>query len=223
MEKFLGENIFQNSNINKSALWFEAEPISPRKGESGNTEGNTKLDLAFGGINKRDGKVGGIEFDPNNDFSWVCFVEAKFLSDCSTNVSYDPFRNQLARIIENLVTFQNTEDNSKYPNPTYFTLLTPRVFKERPFSKLYGYKFFEYHDRQRLQHEFDLCTLNKRNEDRWEYPEGIENRLSILKLNWVTFEEILEAELGLSHLNLIKIDDSTNSQLHKKINPYIIY
>jgi hypothetical protein len=38
--------------------------------------------------------------------SWVCFVAAKCLSDSSGDVTDDPLRNQLTRVIENALMFQ---------------------------------------------------------------------------------------------------------------------
>ncbi|GAH87108.1 unnamed protein product, partial [marine sediment metagenome] len=130
LQKFTKEDVAPDNDLN---LWFESQPIPPRQGISGNTEGNTKLDLAFGDIRKRGDTKAGIEFGKKNN--WVCFVEAKLYSDCSTSVSYDPFRNQITRVIENLITFQSDHE---YPDRTFFCLLTPRIFKQRPFSKLYG-------------------------------------------------------------------------------------
>ena len=41
----------ENSNTdNIEDLWFESEPISPRKGKRNKSEGNSKIDLAIGGI-----------------------------------------------------------------------------------------------------------------------------------------------------------------------------
>jgi hypothetical protein len=210
LEKLLGENIF--ISVNDIQLWTEAQPLPPRF-----KEGNTKLDLSFGGITEREDTGNGIEYDPS--INWVCFVEAKLFADCSTDVSHDPYRNQLARIIENLVTFQKRDHkHTLVPKHAYFTLLTPRNFKERPFTKLYGYKYFEYHDRQRLQHEFYLSELDKRNEERWKYPDDIGKRLSALKLNWVSFEDILEHELQIKDMDVTKIGEGQMSPI---INNYI--
>jgi hypothetical protein len=74
---------------------FEAQPISPREGKGKYSEGNTKLDLAFGNIIPRRSTSGRIAYGPHEKDSWVCFVETKLLSDCSIAVSYDPLRNQL--------------------------------------------------------------------------------------------------------------------------------
>ena len=73
-------------------IWYEAEPLSPRKGKFGNSEDNTKLDLAFGNIRLRENTQSGIEYAPEKKGSWVCFVESKYFSDCSTAISHDPLR-----------------------------------------------------------------------------------------------------------------------------------
>ena len=176
-------------------IWFEAQPISPRRGaRKGESEGNTKIDLAFGDIALRDKTECGIKYNSSND--WVCFVEAKLFSDCSPDTAHDPFRNQLSRVIENLVTFQ---DNGAYPANTYFTLLTPRIFKEKPFSKLYGYKFFEFMDRDNLSRDFEVCAIAERDDSTFQYPdkETLMNRLKSLKLNWITYEEVFKLTLGI--------------------------
>ncbi len=217
LEKFLGGNSIKEPCVKEMEIWYEAQPISPRKGVSGNSEGNTCLDMSFGAIKKREETDGGIEFSPKKGCTWACFIEAKVLSDCSTDVSYDPFRNQITRVIENLVTFQNAKEKSSYPNPCYFTLLTPRAFKERPYSKLYGYKYFEYHDWQRIEQDFELCCIDKRKESRWEYPKYISKRLSTLKLNWVTYEEIIEQELGITNFDLLEFIKVKNRKEQKEI------
>jgi len=205
LKKFLNEDVTINNDIE---IWFEAEPLSPRKEKAKNSEGNSKIDVAFGGIKKRGSTESGIEFSSQND--WVCFVEAKLFSDCSAGTEYDPFRNQLARIIENLICFQDSKGN--FPERIYFTLLTPRIFKERPFYKLYGFKYFEYQDRNNLKKEFELSKIIPRsNQKNWQYPSDTMKRLKALKLNWVTYEEIFEEIFGGNIDLLSEITDSQQS------------
>jgi hypothetical protein len=173
-------------------VWFEAQPLPPRKGYQGYSEGNTKLDLAFGHILPRGKTAAGIKYGPHEPGSWVCFVEAKCLSDCSTTVSYDPLRNQLARVIENLLCFQ---DNGKFPERIFFTLLTPRIFKENPNSRLYGYKMQEYEDKEKILEDIERCSIEKRDGGGFVYPD-MRQRLAQLRLNWVSYEDLLEPEYG---------------------------
>lgn len=175
-------------------IWFESQPISPRKGKEGLSEGNTKLDLAFGHIVQRGSTSGGIAYGPHEAGSWVCFVEAKCLSDCSTAVSYDPLRNQLARVIENLLCFQT---DGKFPERLFFTLLTPRFFRQNWNARLYGYKMREYEDREKILADINQCKIE------WRQGYGpdhvdLRKRLAALRLNWVSYEELLEPEFGTS-------------------------
>lgn len=186
-------------------IWFESEPIPPRKGSSGNAEGNTKIDLAFGAIRIRKNTQSGIEYNydcARGERNWVCFVEAKLFSDCSTKVSYDPLKNQIARVIENLVCFQG---NGNFPEKLFFTLLTPRLFKSNPKSRLYGYKMNDYEDNRNVIEDINLSRIEKRIEERnlmnWSYPD-LTDRLKTLKIKWITYEEIFEKEYSISELDL---------------------
>ena len=184
----------QKNTNSSSRIWYEAEPLSPRKGE-----GNTKLDLALGYIKSRGKTQLGIEFDYTKEGnSWVCFVEGKYSSDCSTTVRYDPLRNQLARVIENLIVF---EGNGHYPENLIFTLLTPRVFRTNPHSRLYGYKMDEYRNSDSVLRDIEQSCLEKRYDLR-DSEEFLQERLTRLKLNWVCYEDILEREFGFRFLDL---------------------
>jgi len=83
------------------------------------------------------------------------FIEAKVLSDISYDVSYDVFRNQIARNIDVMLTdykehykkysFKDNDVRLKMEsNKSLFILLTPRIFKENPHSRFYGYKMESY-------------------------------------------------------------------------------
>lgn len=97
-------------------IWFEAMPLSPRAGKSGNSEKDTHVDLAFGNIKKRGDTGAGIEFYQNKKDSWVCFVEAKLDGDVSAGTKHDDKRNQIIRIIDNLICFQK---NGKFPQKLF--------------------------------------------------------------------------------------------------------
>lgn len=189
IEKLCGEPLHLDRHLD---IWFEGEPIPPRRGRQGNSEGNTKLDLAFGHIMRREPTANGITYDPQQEGFWVCFVEAKCLSDCSTTVSYDPLRNQLARVIENLLCFQA---EGKFPERIFFTLLTPRIFLKSPNARLYGYKMREYEDHEKILADIEQCRIPRREDSGYSYPD-LRGRLKALRINWVSYEELLEPEMG---------------------------
>ena len=190
-------------NINNSRIVLEGQPIPPRGGTKGDSESNTKLDLSLGNIKRRQNTDLGIEFDQSDD-SWVCFVEAKYYSDISTKTEKDPFRNQMARVIENLATFQS---NNAFPEHIYFTLLVPRVFLNHFNSRLYGYKFKEYsNDVSKLIQDIQLARVPRRNEKDWKYPQDIEFRLRKLKFNLCSYEDLLSSFFKIDHLDITNKD-----------------
>jgi hypothetical protein len=170
----------------------EAEPIGTRVGSR---EGNTVLDIAFGHIGVRTQSstradsqkrnlLAGISYTPHSDDAWVCFVEAKYLSDARCKVTHDPCRNQLTRVIENLLCFGS---DVGYPSRLHFALLTPAVFKRAPQSRLYGYKMTDYVDRGAIAADIQLCEFGWRGR-----AEVVTERLNRLRpVQWVTFEEVL--------------------------------
>jgi len=78
----------------------------------------------------------------------LIFIEAKYLSDISTDVSYDPWRDQIARTID-VGTYhaQLAEPKREF----FFVLLTPQwdnEYEER--SRLYWYKMQDYRENPQL-------------------------------------------------------------------------
>lgn len=207
LKKFVGDSI----NIpDELKICFEAQPLPPREEES-----NTQLDLALGAIKRRGNTDSGIEFDRDQNYSWVCFVEGKLYADCSTQVTNDPLRNQLVRIIENLLCFQGKGD---FPDNLVFTLLTPRFFKENDHAKLYGYKMKEYKDKEKILRDIRASRNDKRKRGEWEYPV-LEDRLNRFELRWVTYEEILEDEFGFDELDLTNLEKEQIKLVLEKYGP----
>jgi hypothetical protein len=166
-------------------LWFEFLPASPRVGE-----GETHLDLALGHVGKRGTTISGLEFaPPPAGPSWVAMVEAKLGCDISCEVDYDPFRNQLLRVIENAAVLSNGARH--FPGVAHVVLLTPRVFKDRPRTRLYGCKFEEYCPNGRLDADAIEADLGQLRLQQATYREPIADRLRGLRLHWVTFEEVI--------------------------------
>lgn len=190
IKKFVGDSIEIPDELE---IWCEAQPLPPREKES-----NTQLDMAFGAIKRRVNTDSGIEFDREQKDAWVCFVEGKLYADCSTQVTNDPLRNQLIRIIENLLCFQGKGD---FPEKLFFTLLTPRFFKENDQAKLYGYKMREYKEKENILRDIRASRNEKRERSEWRYPD-LSDRLDRLELRWVTYEEILEEEFRFDELDL---------------------
>lgn len=183
-------------------VWFEAEPLSVRKDCAGNTEGNISVDLAFGNIRRRDKTKVGIEYDYTESGSWVCFVEAKLFTDCRSYITCDFLKNQLVHIIENLLCFQS---NDNFPEKLFFTILTPRFFKDNPESRFYGYKIKEYECTDKIINDIRRSKIPERHQRNWNYPDNLEERVKLLKINWITFEEILENEYKIKNLVLTNL------------------
>lgn len=172
-------------------LGVELLPLTPRK-----SEGNTHLDMALGAIATRDGTQAGIQYK-RSESSMVCFVEAKMLSDISTRVEHSPIRDQMTRVMENLLCFQTHDGGqSHYPEHLVFTLLTPRLFLENPHTRFYGFLFEEYVDdlaghQQKLRTAIEKYALETASRRDWNYPT-IAERLPKLSMRWVCYEDLLK-------------------------------
>jgi hypothetical protein len=166
-----------------NALWFEFLPRSPR-----HNEGETNLDLAIGHLRCREGTRSGIEFDPAVEGkTWVGFVEVKLRSDLATHVKYDPFRNQLLRVVENAVTLRHAD---AMPRRVHVILVSPSVFKHHVGSRFYGYKFDEYDNhREKILKDLGLLQLHP------AHNIDLAPRVSpdVLSFHWITLETIIRA------------------------------
>jgi hypothetical protein len=181
-------------------VWLESQPLSPRKGHNGNTEGNSVLDLAFGAIRQRGKTHSGIEFDPGAQTSWVCFVEAKIHADISASVRYDPNKNQIARVIENLLCFQTV---GHFPDRLFFALITPRAAQQsHGGNKLYHQIMAKYRNSEKVLRDINCSPFPRRNQPDWHYPESLSERLKRLSIKWITFEDIFEQEFGIRGLDI---------------------
>jgi hypothetical protein len=83
----------------------------------------------------------------NSQNGFAVVFEAKVLSDISVEITYDLMRNQLARNIDVMLEKNDSLNyplNKRIPERTLFLLVTPRLFRDDPTSRLYGYKFMEY-------------------------------------------------------------------------------
>lgn len=181
----------------ENRIWFEFLPLPPRQGE-----GKTSIDLALGTISQRNQTKGGIQLDVFGH-PWVCFCEMKYKSDISIGTTHDVQRNQLLRVIENALCFQNAGNCA---DRVFVTLVTPEVFRyPKVKSRLYQYIYEEYkNDHNRIIHDLEKCSLELRKQKNWWYPADIIRRAESLCLNWITYEELFN---GLPYLK-----DASNSR-----------
>jgi len=120
-----------------------------------------------------------------NGFAWL--IEAKVLSDVSYLISFDNFRNQIARNID--VMLDNTSLpgsglESRDPGKSLFSLLTPMSFKQYPSSRLYGWLMQEY----RNNPDALKRDLPHRNGTDWA---ALQQRIG-----WLTFEDFEKVRPG---------------------------
>jgi len=121
----------------------------------------------------------------NTENGFSIMIEAKVLSDISYGVKYNCQRNQIIRNIDIMrEEYSNLHDdlNKKDPNKTLFMLLTPRIFKEEPHHRLYGFKYEEYKkDISSIQRDLPHRNLSSK------------DLLDISKrIGWVTWEDFKE-------------------------------
>jgi hypothetical protein len=120
-----------------------------------------------------------------NGFAWL--IEAKVLSDISYSISFDNFRNQIARNID--VMIENTSSTGcglekRNPERSLFGLLTPSQFKASPHSRLYGWLISDYMSNPQALGR-DLS-----------HREGIEWSTVSRRIGWLTFEDFEKARPG---------------------------
>lgn len=116
-----------------------------------------------------------------NGFAWL--IEAKVLSDVSYSISFDNYRNQIARNIDVILektVLPGSVLEQRDPEKSLFSLLTPRGFQQYPSSRLYGWLMQDYRNRpSSLQRD-----LPHRDQVNWS---ALQQRIG-----WVTFEDFKE-------------------------------
>lgn len=125
------------------------------------------------------------------------FIEAKYNSDISFDIKYNPARDQIARNIDAAIEYQSEKVKDKNIDDFYFLLLTPKIFRTDKFggnrktsiemfhpnkSRLYCYKMDEYKDfrnlRLALPHRVEIS------ENKWKHISG--------NIGWLTFEDMIK-------------------------------
>ena len=134
-------------------LFFEAKLPSPSSYKEWLLRNLTERQFIPYVLDSADGKVnleGATNVDAlllNSRNGFAIIIEAKVVSDISYEITYDTMRNQIARNIDVML-----EENKglcypldkRAPEKTLFLLITPKLFKDNPSSRLYGYTFKEY-------------------------------------------------------------------------------
>lgn len=141
-------------------------------------------------------QVDALILNPDNGFSVL--IEAKVLSDISIGVTYDVVRNQIARNIDVML-----EKNERLCNPlkkrdpykSLFLLLTPKLFKDNPTSRLYGYKIREYQDKNKGENALKKDLPHRKEEDLQDIPS---------RIGWLTWEDFKEVNKKCSPWSLEK-------------------
>ena len=129
----------------------------------------------------------------------LIFIEAKYLSDISTSVTYDPWRDQIARTID-VGTYQAQLAEPK--REFFFVLLTPRwdnEYEER--SRLYWYRMRDYREhpellRAKLPHR--APTINPD----CEYP--IDFEVMARRIGWAYWADVIslaDREVKAGHVH----------------------
>lgn len=148
-------------------------------------EGNTQIDLKITGkVNNRD---------------IILFVEAKYLSDISYQIKYNPVRNQIIRIIDTGIDYIISKNQAF--NNFYFFLLTPKIFRSKSFgggkesrlnvfdpgtSRLYNYKMDEYRDYRNIKEQ--LPHRKNISDQDWQTIAD--------HIGWITYEDFIERAIS---------------------------
>ena len=186
VEKLCGRSETLPTN---SKIWLETYLYPTRIRQEEKDFWKSRADLSVGHIELATGRKSQIR----SSGSWVCIAESKWFDDIHQNPKF-PEISQLSQLIDHALLIHGKKGN--FPERVYVTLITPQYFKDRlgRFSERnYWNKYQDYKkDIKLLEKDLALCPLSFLKHDL----ETLINRISVLNLNWVTFEELL----GLSNL-----------------------
>ena len=190
-------------------LYFEVDLPSPptyKKNlcslyEKGNIQEHQIIPFILASAHGKETLEGSTQVDalivnPTNGFSVL--IESKVLSDVSIAVTYDVVRNQIVRNIDVML-----EKNGKLcdtlkkrdPNKSLFLLLTPKLFKDNPTSRLYGYKIREYQDKNKGVDALKRDLPHRAKEELRNIPS---------RIGWLTWEDFKEVNKKCSPWSLEK-------------------
>jgi len=141
-------------------------------------------------------QVDALILNPDNGFNVL--IEAKVLSDISIGITYDVVRNQIARNID--VILESNERlcdplNKREPDKSLFLLVTPKLFKDNPTSRLYGYKIREYKDKNTGEDALLKDLPHRKERELQDIPS---------RIGWLTWENFKEVNKKCSPWSLEK-------------------
>ena len=168
-----------------SVIWLEAHFDKPREYKDKHPNyGEVIADLSIGFLEK----VPNFEARIKSNGDWICIAEAKWGSDDRLKENK---RNQLAKLIESSLLLES--NLSKLPEKVYVTLITPKYMTLRhSHFKVKYFDLFKKYQNNYKNIEYDLeCEFKFKKYNQSFLEERIRNNL---KLNWVTYEELLEIE-----------------------------
>lgn len=165
-------------------IWLEAYLDPTRNWKEEIISWRSRADLAIGCLEMVQGKDAQIR--ANGD--WICIAESKWFDDIHKNSKFSEIY-QFSQLIEHALLLHDQKGN--FPDRVYVTLITPKYFKNQigKFSRrIYWDKFQSYKsDRKNLEKDLNLCPLSFLKYD----ISTLIDRIDSLKINWVTFEELL--------------------------------
>ena len=103
----------------------------------------------------------------------LIFFEIKFTSDISYDTTFNPSRNQLARLVD--VGLELNEHNGK---EVLVILATPRRFFQKK-SRLYYYKIKEYTDPEKIKEDIEWRSLSTIKDN-------------VLAVRWIALEDLID-------------------------------
>jgi len=209
MEVYLPENLKYREYVQKTI--FKDGPYHLYRDRKQKLEEKLEREKAsFEGNTNLDGLISG----KSDDRDIHLFIEAKFLSDISKDITYVPVRNQIARNIDcaiDLMTDGGKELDGL--NDFWFLLLTPGIFRTEKYggpvlspirafvperSRLFCYKMDDYLNPDLLRRDLPHWegTLDRRD---WE-------RIS-KRIGWVTYEDIVSRVISGGSLTGESLED----------------
>jgi len=190
LEKQLPEILSYKETLKKVAFHYFPQTIKTiedkRKKENASFEGPTHVDLFI------IGRTGSIN---------ICFViEAKFNSDISKDITYNPVRDQIIRNIDAAIDITLNQNLPILIHSFCFLLLTPKIFRTAEYGgnkktdieifqpqrgRFYCYKMDEYRKSDNIR--LALPHRHGGQEPDWEQISK--------RIGWITFEDIYQTAL----------------------------